>query len=777
MSIWHHRIFQTIGTKLLVVILSTLMVGCAATFLVFDHFNQSYWQNQLQVRLQSFAVTQAAALVRPIWEFDTETLTNLVTSYRHIPEFSHAIVQDAQGHIIAESRADDQPQLAQSYEFTTDLNRERDSGSTQVGRLMVTFHDGLVRAELKRQRDISLVIMVLLFPLLVLVTLVSVERLVTRPLRVVTKAMNRLLEGATDVTVPPLTRSDEVGVLYQVIAAYGAKQREIQELEARAENERMQAEQAREQAAQFEQARRVAEEADRWKSSFLANMSHEIRTPMNAVIGLSQLALKTGMTPQQRDYLQKILGASTSLLGIINDILDFSKIESGHLSMEQIEFDLEKVLTDVGMTIAFKADEKGLELITGIDPQVPLRVVGDPLRLGQVLLNFASNAVKFTHHGQVELHAGLVEEDDTHVVLRFTVADTGIGMTDDQQSRLFKAFSQADISTTRRFGGTGLGLVISKRLVEMMQGVVGVTSAMDHGSTFWFTARFGKSQAPRALVSALPTLASLRVLVVDDNASARQVLMAHLHSFGCFPEEAASGRQALDKVAQEPPYDVMLLDWKMPELDGIDVARHLQKADGAGLIPKIIMVSAYDRDQVMGAAQDVDFSACLVKPVSASLLVDAIMAALGSRMDEHPVETSPMDSIPHWNGTPVLLVEDNELNQMVASEFLEQAGFVVTIAENGQEGVDAVARQSFAIVLMDVQMPVMDGHEATRQIRANPAFAHLPIIAMTANTIVGDQDRALAAGMNDYVPKPIDVEHLFRVLAKWVPPASAGPIL
>ncbi|ATX82385.1 Signal transduction histidine kinase [Mariprofundus ferrinatatus] len=592
----------------------------------------------------------------------------------------------------------------------------------------------------------------------------------TRPIRQLVAFSHEIANGDFDATPHISTRTnDEIGVLVSSLEEMAASLREsYAKLE---DHSLLLEEQVEIRTRELAEARDKAIAATQSKSEFLANMSHEIRTPMNAVIGLTHLTLDRETDKQQRNYLTKTLEASEVLLSIINDILDFSKIEAHKMELDRIDFEMDEVMHNLASIGGVRASEKGLDFLIDFPPHMP-RLNGDPHRLGQVLLNLVNNAVKFTEEGQVIVCARLQQSDVSGHLIRFTVTDTGIGLTEEQQSRLFQAFTQADSSITRRFGGTGLGLAICKQLVEMMHGEIGLDSVEGKGSSFYFTARFEAAKESESQTFDVPhELQRLRTLVVDDNPTSKLILSRFIESFGMRPECVSTVKEAAKELkAADDPYGLMIVDWTLEETQGLETLGLIKKAARVKAFPPVILTANYGQSISDEDARAAGFAITLLKPVTASSILESIVSVFGyNNVSEQTQEQekSAGKSV-SLHGARLLLVEDNPINQMVAEGLLMRAGVSLFVAHNGQEAIDAVRSDSFDGVLMDMQMPVMDGLEATRIIRSEPAFADLPIIAMTANVLPSDVRDCFEAGMNDHIAKPIDPADLYSKLEKWI---------
>ncbi|MDI1292621.1 MAG: response regulator [Methylobacter sp.] len=605
------------------------------------------------------------------------------------------------------------------------------------------------------------------------------QRIVSKPIIRIAKFINRVTEAKTYTERATKETHDELGILVDAFNRmleqldFSLQKRDEAEQALAHHLEHLQ-ETIDEQTQDLQQAVTTAEAANRSKSDFLANMSHEIRTPMNAIIGMTHLAQGAEPNSNQQGYLGKIDSAAQSLLNIINDILDFSKIEAGRLDLEYSSFYLDDLLGGLSDLVGFNAEEKCLEIIFSVAPDVPRYLMGDALRLGQILLNLTNNAVKFTEHGEILISVSVESQDNVQCRLAFTIRDSGIGMTQNQIHGLFKAFSQADSSITRRYGGTGLGLAICRQLVGMMDGDITVESVPRQGSTFRFSVCLGIAPSFMARAEPPPIDCSGKTtLVVDDNAIAREILSTLLSSLGFVVETVASGIEALEciRIRQEAgqSFDLVLMDWRMPGMDGIEAAARIKSDTHLAKIPAILMITAFGHNDLAQRAHQLGVDGFLLKPIMLPALVNAIGLLLGLATPEPaPLKPQSAEAL-SFQGRRVLLVEDNAFNRDVAIEMLLALGFKVDYVVNGQESIDALNGDiTYDLVLMDIQMPVMDGLKATRLIRTNPRFAQLPVIAMTAHAMVEDREKSLAAGMNDHITKPINPRNLAATLQRWL---------
>jgi signal transduction histidine kinase/CheY-like chemotaxis protein len=720
------------------------------------------------LKAQGFTAAELAALAKVL------TATEAMNKVEQVAfAATQGILFDPKinGYVDGEPHLD----VASRMVNSTDYNELRADLSRDIWQL-TTLVDERTREELSDatqvlQRDISLSILLLLIEFIAtLLAWQLIGKKVLRPIRRLGLVATELGRGNYSARAGQV---QGVGELHSLGRALDGMAQAVEDDINRRQSVQL----------ELERARQLAEDATYAKSMFLANMSHEIRTPMNAIIGMAYLALKTDLTVRQRDYISKTHQAARSLLGIINDILDFSKIEAGKLTLEQRRFRIEDVVANAFSLVRQRAHEQEIELILDVADRTLLEedgsLVGDPLRLGQVLINLLSNAVKFTHRGHVRLSVALIERLETGVKLRFVVQDSGIGMTPEQQAGLFREFSQADNSMTRKYGGTGLGLTISKRLVEAMGGsTLQVSSAVGKGSSFSFDVYFERSLPSPLPLPPLLQAENMRILVVDENPEARQALVELLGVLGAgagggVVDAADGGRLAIDRIktaaAAGCPYHLVMLDWVMPEVGGEQVLATINTLFDTER-PVAVIVSAYDSDFMRNSAADLGSSAFLAKPVLPEALRSLFQELAGPSFNGALLEESVQETI-KLSGLRVLLVEDNPINQELACDLLHSQNVDVTCVSNGLEAIaalDAVPNNYYSLVLMDLQMPVLDGYETTRRLRETPRYYDLPIIAMTAHAMAEERDRCLALGMDGHISKPIDPDELFSHLKSYV---------
>jgi len=625
----------------------------------------------------------------------------------------------------------------------------------------------------KRTRDIAITMTLVAIAAILLALLLSttLQGLITGPLKELAAAMERVRDKRDFSQNLPVETQDETGKLVEIFNDLLSRLKEHEELSQLHRNNLEELVIAR--TIDLERARQEAETASRIKSEFLANMSHEIRTPLNAIIGMAGLAGKKKLSPDLSHYIKIISSAARTLLATINDILDFSKIEAGRMEMEAIKFPLSDIINNVTSMFAERAAEKGVELVVNTSDAVPKALCGDPLRLQQVLTNLVSNSIKFTPEGEIEIKVVIAETGENHCRLLFSVRDTGIGIKPEKRESLFAAFTQADGSTSRKFGGTGLGLSICRHLVEMMDGRIWVEGEKGQGSTFLFTAVFSLAEEDeKELPATIPDFKGKKVLLVEDNPASRSVFKKMLQSFGFTVTACESGEDALNAAARAEGFDLMVLDWMMPGMDGITLAGKLRADDKYADTP-LLMITAFGRDEQRGKAAEAGIEHFLIKPLKRSQLYDAVVDIFG----EHKPGLFRVDKDASNDvslaGRRVLVVEDNHINRQVAKEILHSFDVICDTADNGAEALKAVKRQKYDAVLMDIQMPELDGHEATRCIRRMSGLEGLPIIALTAHASSYDHDNCLKSGMNDYITKPIDQEVMQAALKRWI----KGPAL